>query len=281
MKVAAIIVTYNPDVDLLRRQNEELGGQVDFLIYVDNASQDTSLIDKLSSDRIIINKNDKNFGLAKAQNQGISIAQKIGVDFVVLFDQDSVPPVGFVEALTHCYNEQSRINKVGLVGPAIRNLTTKNRENEKGVLFRGLFVDTIYLDEATEVSYCIASGSLIPITVIEEVGGMEEKMFIDGLDVEWCLRAQSKGYKIFQTNSTYLEHCLGDGTKRRILSHSPQREYYIMRNAIWLSRQKYVPGGYRLRKALFSSGRLLQSLVNLKGSYIKADIEGIIDGIKI
>lgn len=280
MNVIAIVVTYNPEEDLFRRQHTSLASQVDNIIYVDNGSENVEIVKELAEESAFI-ENKKNLGLAKAQNLGIELARLQKADFILLFDQDSVPPVGFVDGLLHCYKEQINANRVALVGPAIRNMLKGNNENELGVVFKGMSIKKIPVESATEVSYCIASGSLIPMEVIGEVGGLEEKLFIDGLDHEWCLRARSKGYRIYQTSNTYLEHCLGDGTSRRIMSHSPGREYYIMRNAIWMIKQSYIPMGYRLRKLCLSTGRLMESIFAFSGKYIKADLKGIIDGIKL
>ena len=281
MHIAAIVVTYNPEEYLLRQQKEVLLNEVDWIIYVDNGTQNTPLIDSLASEGVVIVRNIHNLGLAKAQNQGIAKARERGVDFIVMFDQDSIPPHGFIQGLMDCYESQRKNYKVALVGPVIKNLINESKGNSKGSIFKGLSIKFVEVNKATEVSYCIASGSLIPIKVIDDVGDMNEMMFIDGLDVEWCFRATNKGYKIFQTNNTYLQHCLGDGTSRRVLSHSPKREYYIIRNAIWMSKQSYVPMGYRLRKALLSSGRLILSLASMRTGYIRADLQGIIDGIKM
>lgn len=279
--VIAIVVTYNPELDLLAKQHVALSSQVDGFVYVDNHSQELSFISQINDEKTEIIQNDSNLGLAKAQNQGIILARQKGADFVILFDQDSIPPVGFVASLQMCYGEQSKNYQVGLVGPAIRNMLKGSHENEPGSVFKGMSIKSIIVGNATEVSYCIASGSLIPMSVLDEVGGMEEKLFIDGLDLEWCLRARSKGYKIYQTSNTFLEHCLGDGTSRRIMSHSPIREYYIMRNAVWMIKRGNIPLGYRLRKLCLSIGRLLQSVSSFSGKYIKADLKGILDGLKL
>lgn len=281
MRIYAIVVTYNPEVDLLLKQNSSLISQVDGIVYVDNNSSTRTFFELLNGDSNHFIFNKKNLGLAKAQNQGIDEARKNGADFVLLFDQDSVPPAGFVDGLMKCYHENIETNRIALVGPAIRNMVTDSKVDNKGVVFRGLSIKRLKVDKATEVSYCIASGSLIPLSVLDDVGVMEEKLFIDGLDLEWCLRAKSKGYKIYQTNNTYLDHCLGDGSTDRIKSHSPIREYYIMRNSIWMIKQNYFPIGYRVRRLLLPCGRLMQSLVGMNSSYIKAGINGIIDGIKL
>lgn len=280
-RVYAIIVTYNPDVELLQRQNFSLKEQADGIIYVDNHSESTEFLTSIKEENIHVIFNKENLGLAKAQNQGIKLACEQCSDFVILFDQDSVPPLGFVSGLLKCFKEQNQSEKVALVGPAIRDLLKESTENKKGVLFKGMSIHNVDVKNATEVSYCIASGSLIPIKVLDDVGLMEECLFIDGLDVEWCLRAKSKGYRIYQTANTFLDHCLGNGNTDRILSHSPRREYYIMRNSIWMIRQRHIPIGYRLRKAFLSIGRLMQSVSSLKYAYVKADLKGIIHGIKL
>lgn len=277
----AIVVTYNPEIGLLKKQYEALLGQVDGFVYVDNNSQLLNFRSEIKGEKVDIIQNEDNLGLAKAQNQGIKLARENGADYVILFDQDSVPTLDFVTGVMKCYEEQSKLYKVGLVGPAIRNLLRSCNENELGVILKGMFIKRIPIENTTEVSYCIASGSLIPMSVFEDVGGMEEKLFIDGLDLEWCLRARSKGYKIYQTSNTYLEHCLGDGTSRRIKSHSPIREYYIMRNAIWMIKQDYIPMGYRLRKLCLSTGRLMLSIFAFNVKYIKSDLKGIKDGLKL
>ena len=280
MKIVAIVITYNPDKDLLKRQNDSLKTQVDDIIYVDNSSSNRDVIDSVLSANAFVVYNYENAGLAKAQNQGIELAGKSGADFVILFDQDSVPPSNFVNGLLSCYEKQSLTEKVALVGPVIKNRTTDNY-SYKGVVFNGFSIKRVEVGSATEVSYCIASGSLIPLKVLNDVGGLKDFLFIDGLDVEWCLRAKKKGYKIFQTNNTFLDHQIGDGSLERIKSHSIRREYYIIRNSIWMAKQGYVPCGYRMRKIFSTLGRLLLSIKNFDLEYFKAELKGLYDGIRL
>ncbi len=277
----AVIVTFNPEMELLKQQYQALKNQVDGIIYVDNKSETINIANLIESNDCIILNNEKNVGLAKAQNRGIRKAQEMSAEYVVLFDQDSIPPSNFVSSLTKCYFKYCCNGRVGLVGPAIRNLLTGSKYNEKGEIFTGLFKRRVEITDKTKVSYCIASGSFIPLSVIEDVGFMEEKLFIDGLDIEWCLRAISKGYEIIQTNQTYLAHCLGDGTDKRVESHSPIREYYIMRNSTWMIKRAYIPIGYRLRKVFTAFGRFCLSLKSFNMAYVKADIYGFYDGIKL
>ncbi|HBX2496287.1 TPA: glycosyltransferase, partial [Klebsiella pneumoniae] len=63
--VSAIIVTYNPDVDVLTTLIEGLEKQISNIIVVDNFSQNVSTIEKINKEFKFI-KLDKNIGLASA-----------------------------------------------------------------------------------------------------------------------------------------------------------------------------------------------------------------------
>src|SRR5690606_10075289 len=95
-----------------------------------------------------------------------------------------------------------------------------------------------------EVDYVIASGCLIPFDVIETVGGMQEELFIDYVDIEWGLRAQHQGLQSLGVCAAVMQHQLGEKPirfrGRLIPVHSPLRHYYHFRNAVWLYRQSWL-----------------------------------------
>jgi rhamnosyltransferase len=107
-----------------------------------------------------------------------------------------------------------------------------------------------------EVDYLITSGSLIPITTFDCVGLLEERLFVDYVDIEWGLRAKREGFRCFGVFPAKMQHSLGDTPLRlagaRLPVHSALRHYYHFRNAVWLTRQAWVPlqwkfvNGYRL-----------------------------------
>lgn len=280
--IVALIVTYNPEISFLAKQSYLIAQQVDKIIYVDNGSKDVENVKScLILDKSIFIDNKENLGLGLAQNIGLKKAKDLNSDFVLLMDQDSLPPTHFVSSLLKTYEDSSINYDVALVGPAIRNIYKGALFNELGIKLSGWGFKRIPINTITKVDYCIASGSLIPMNALDKIGAIQEKLFIDGMDIEWCLRSKSLGYEIIQTNSTYLEHQLGNGSEDRVLSHSPIREYYIVRNDIWLSKQKYIPIGYRMRKKFTPIVRLLLSLSHLRIEYFKAEIRGLIDGVKL
>ena len=69
---------------------------------------------------------------------------------------------------------------------------------------------------------------------------MREDLFIDWVDIEWCLRAESQGLESYIVPSAIMMHSIGDDTVRvlgrDINLHSDLRNYYMVRNATYLLR---------------------------------------------
>lgn len=280
--IIAIIVTYNPSISELKEQFKVLAPQVDGIIYVDNGSIDFQLpfqIDRKT--KVIYNR--ENLGLGAAQNIGIREAIAGGATHILLLDDDSTPAPDMIQnLLDNEANLLSEGHKLALIGARIMDLHSKGRDLSDGILFSGFKIKHVpIVDRPVSVSYCIASGSLIPINVFKAIGGINENMFIDGLDIEWCLRARSQGYEIFASHNAILGHRLGNGDKDKIKSHSPMREYYILRNSIALVKMKHIPLGFRFRKLSLSILRLCKSVFRGNKAYAISGLQGIYDGFRI
>jgi rhamnosyltransferase len=96
--------------------------------------------------------------------------------------------------------------------------------------------------------FLIASGTLVPIAVFDQVGGMDEGLFIDHVDTEWCLRAASQRFELFGVCAAKMHHTLG--TKRQkvwwfgtrmVSHHSPLRYFYMFRNSMLIYRRAHIP----------------------------------------
>ncbi len=274
MLIFAIVVTFNPDKELLLKQYHALIKQVDRIVYVDNGSETDFVSDINGFDGVIVIKNHANMGLGKAQNQGIIEAKKQNADMILLMDQDSIPLENMVGTMLNefCLSKE----EVAAISPVIKN-AFDNSVDYVGTIDLGLKIKTQILSRTTNVAYTIASGTLIPIPVFERVGLIDEKMFIDGLDLEWCMRAHYCGFKILQTPNAILCHELGLGAKNKILNHSPKREYFIIRNSLYLLRLKHIPFGYKVRKFFWCIGRIFYSLLHGYFQHFLNGIKGIKD----
>ena len=266
MKSAAIIVTYNPEIKPLKILVELLGKQVNQIIIIDNNSNNYNELVFLESKCHVI-YNDTNLGLATAQNMGIKLAIE-DADYLILFDQDSSIPDNYVELQIKCY--ESLIKK----GEMIAAVGPKFTDESSGyvypaTIYQGPFIKRVPVaDEPVEATFIIASGCLIPKEVIENVGYMKDIFFIDFVDIEWCMRAKSMGYKSFINPFALMQHNIGDARisifGRLISLHSDFRKYYIYRNGIFMIKLKYVPFGYKLRLFIFNIIRTILGIITSK-----------------
>jgi rhamnosyltransferase len=257
---------------------------VDAVVLVDNGSEKACLawLDPLNFPGLVPILLDSNQGLAAAQNLAIEKARALGAEFVLLSDQDSLPAPDMVRRLlSFARTKQASGCHLAAVGPSYFDLHQKKLR--PFVRVRGLRVrrfDCANPQEVVEVDHLISSGSLIPMTTLDVVGGMREELFIDYVDTEWCLRAWRKGYRLFGVCNATMRHGLGDAPNyflgRYVPVHGPLRHYYLFRNAVWLYRQGWIPLTWKLATAqrlllkflyfsLIPSGRLAQIAMMLRG----------------
>jgi len=286
--VTAIIVTYHPEMVVLGALLDSVGSQVDHIIVIDNGSSRISgeLIQQyLPANGTFISKG-YNSGMAEAINTGLSEARKLAASHVVLFDQDSLPDPDMVENLFSVMSIKEETGyKVAAVGP--RYSDVKGQQASPFVKLDGMRLRRVDCneDEVVAVDHLITSGCLISMAALANVGDMEECLFIDYVDTEWCLRALHKGYSLFGVGSARMKHDLGDEIVklfgRTIPVHSSLRYYYLIRNGIWLLRQPWVSSAWRVMdfRRLFLIYLICSLFVGSKFENWKIMTIGIWDGM--
>ena len=246
-EVSGIIVTYNPDFKGLKSLLDAIVPQLGSVIIVDNGSKaDIGTWLREQDVHVDLVTLGDNLGIAKAQNVGIEQARAHGSGFVLLLDQDSLPAPDMVATLLAAAKAQmSEGVNLGCVGPRYQD--TRQNNPPPFIRTNGFRLERqacVTPDAVVDVDYLIASGCLIPMSTLDDVGGMREELFIDYVDIEWGLRAQQKGYRSFGVCAALMKHDLGDEPilflGRQIPVHSPLRHYYHFRNAIWLYRQPWL-----------------------------------------
>lgn len=248
-KVVAIIVTYHPKQSQLFRLLDVLDDQVQAKVIVDNGSDASVQLafktrNKTNEHFIPLGVN---LGIATAQNIGIKWAKEIDADYVILFDQDSEPASDMVLRLMSVV-EDKLAHRVPLAAVGPRYLDERQKNPPPFIKVKGLKVERqpcLCNETVAEVDYLIASGCLIPVNALDKVGGMQEKLFIDYVDIEWGLRAKHHGLQSFGVCAATMRHDLGDQPieffGRKVPLHSPLRHYYHFRNAVWMYRQAWLP----------------------------------------
>lgn len=244
-RICGVVVTYNPPPDLADNLLA-ISRQVDAVIVIDNNSSSPDPGPMLSAApirNVYHIRNAENLGLATALNQGVRHAIEHQYHWVILFDQDSTPPAGFVDSLLSAYEACPYRSQVGLLGPVYFD-----RES-------GAFLFGKRSPGYAPVTTTWTSGSLIPIEVFRRCGLFEDGYFIDSVDHEFCLRLRTHGYVILQVPEAQLSHSLGQlrphrlfGRETFISAHSALRWYYMGRNRV-LTMRRY--GLHEPRWAVF------------------------------
>lgn len=251
--VVAVVVTYQPELEVLKQLLDALGPQVTSVVCVDNGSRSdlaawNSKRDIYAVEIILLGENR---GIAAAQNVGIEWARNREAEFVLLMDQDSIPSASMVSellcAITSATNDFPAL-PVAAAGPAAVDRRTGQLSSfvieRFGLPARWRFSsDVEALPPFIEVGFLIASGTLIPVEVLKRIGAMRSDYFIDHVDTEWCFRARAAGYRLLGVPAAKLEHQLGDMVKRvwflrfrQVAYHAPLRDYYMFRNSLLLLR---------------------------------------------
>lgn len=177
-------------------------------------------------------------------------------EFVLLLDQDSLPQDGSIERLLDAFDELEHAGEVmGCVGPLLRDPQTG--------LTHGFHQRTrwrwkrVYpsCDSKTPVpcANLNGSGTLLRVALFLELGGLEERFFIDHVDTEWAFRVLAHGYGLWGVPDAVFEHWMGASSIKlwffgwRLWPvRTPQRHYFLYRNAIALMHRGYVPAVWKV-----------------------------------
>ena len=231
--VCISIVYFNGDESIVNRISN-YGDYCDTVLVVDNSDNESSsqLLQKMvfNHKNIYIKRNRKNEGVARALNQALEYAHDEGKKLLLTMDQDSYISAENIRKLIDKIDSDNRIVSVG------PSYLKKN--------------PTAHLKE--DVTCLITSGNLLLVEPIINVGGYNNELFVDCVDVDISFRLIENGYRLLRVNNAYMEHEIGEYEYSKILhikylSHAPQRFYYKYRNNIYI----YKTFGKKLPKLCF------------------------------
>lgn len=253
-KIGGVIVTFNPNLKHLEKVLNAALEELDFVVIVNNGEKPLALKNDFSQQKkITIIENKTNKGIATALNIGLKQLIDNKYQYFLMLDQDSILIKGTTLTLYNSLkNLISQGEKVAAVGPTYFN----NRLNihapfvKYGTLRLRKISFNQSLTNLVETHLLITSGTLITLEAVNNIGFMQDDLFIDYVDTEWCLRAITKGYRIYGCFDAKMIHNLGD--EPLILGgvsfpmHSPIRHYYLSRNAVLLTKKNYIPLNWRI-----------------------------------
>ena len=252
MRILAVIVAYNPDLEALERCLASFQEHVDKVVIWKNSNFDFDRAD------VEFAGDGSNCGIGKALNYAWKKADEEGLDALLTMDQDSVWQ-DFPAFLRKAESAPQ-----GLWGPWV------NKEPEADYIASDLL---------------ITSGMLVPLRLIERIGGWREDFLVDAVDVDFVLHAKELGIPAWRVGGGWLQQQFGQRRKKGLIhvyDYSPERLYGIFRNhIIVIRRYKGVSG--QLRKMFVKRwfvSRPIRILLGEKHAFKKlgAIFRGIRDG---
>jgi GT2 family glycosyltransferase/Tfp pilus assembly protein PilF/SAM-dependent methyltransferase len=209
IKTSIIIVTYNSSTDIKNclesiTKNTQLTYEI---IIIDNCSSDSTrdLLKTLRKVKIILNP--VNLGFSKGCNQGIEVAKG---EYIVLLNPDTVVTDKWDEKLISHFNDG-----VGAVGPLSNYVagrqkyefyTNKRLSTLKNIdsFSKNIFHQNKGKNKETKllIGFCM----MIKREVIDEVGMLDESLFLGNDDLDLSLRLRSNGYRLLVAIDTFIYH---------------------------------------------------------------------------
>ena len=220
--VFSVIVTYNFDEKIIKNI-EAIVEESTWLLIIDNSTSDESIqlleIIKNKYPQIEIIKNKVNEGLPKSYNKAIRIAQDNKAQYFVTFDQDTLINSGTIKELIRLMGVYS----LDSIGPSLNKC-------EDGA--------------NAEISYpkFIISSCNVTRTYVFEKVQFDEDLFIDDVDLDFCLALEKNNYKFGKARNVCVAHEIGEKYRGRFgisfFAHTPFRYYYIFKN-YYVLKKKY------------------------------------------
>ena len=263
----AVIVSFNPDLIVLRKILVSLTAQCPVVI-IDNGSSQSTLV---SLDQLVQNMNsvelvklNENMGIAQAQNTAIRhiTENNTAAKYILTLDHDSIPPGDMISCLETTFETLGDEGiPVAAVGPVL--FDPRNNKLLKFHKMKFFFPGRITPERisgkhpAVEVDGLNSSGTLMSIQAFRVIGEFDSNLFIDHVETDWCFRARAKGFRLFATTGTRLTHHMGDDVcyywffgKKSMPYRSPARHYYLARNSILLQQRDYIPATWKVSNIL-------------------------------
>ncbi len=253
--LSVIVVNWNTLERLracLRSLDEHLSSVRHEVIVIDNASSDGSpemVETEFPAVRLV--RNEENVGFGRANNQAMRLAD--GTWFLLLNSDTEL----LDESVAELFREVRETSDIGVAH--CRLIFPDGRLQHSAYRFPSLPVELVenlglykllprktagrlllsgYWDysEETDVDWVAGAFMLMPREVFDRTGGFDERLFMYGEDLEWCLRIHENGWRVRYFPKASIRHwdhasaAIRWGDERVALCMSTQRDVDRDRN---------------------------------------------------
>jgi N-acetylglucosaminyl-diphospho-decaprenol L-rhamnosyltransferase len=262
MDVSIVILNYNTREhlraclqSLLAEGSTSLSGgsiQAEVLV-VDNASSDGSAqLVETDFSWVTLIRSLYNGGFAHGNNQAIRSAQG---EAILLLNPDTLMPGGGVSALLAQLKAHP---EAGIIGPkllrpdgsmhlacrrsfptpsiAFYRISGLSRLLPRSARFGRYNLTFVDPDRPIEVDSVCGACMLVRRTVVDRVGMLDERFFMYGEDLDWCLRTRDAGWTVRYEPSIVVQHQHGAASRKRAL----RTTFHFFRAMDLFYRKHYV-----------------------------------------
>ncbi len=218
--LSVIVVTWNVRelaracLGALPAATQEISSEI---IVVDNASADGTA-DMVASKfrQATLLRNDSNLGFARANNRGMEIARG---RYFVLLNSDTLPPAGSLTAMVAFMDAHARAGAASprLVRPAGTPQPYAFGDDPSPVylLRRGFahaskrYLHDWSVSQPIQTQWVSGACLLARREAVEQVGGLDERIFMYFEDNDWCRRMRLAGWEVWYNPAAEVIHIGG------------------------------------------------------------------------
>lgn len=215
--VSLVIVTWNCREYVLKCLQSVFmnqGGDFEVLVRDNGSSDGTLQAIRGAFPQVRLIGDGKNVGFAAANNEALALAQGT---YIILLNPDTLLPSGALSTLVSeagsggdlrvvvptLLNSDGTLQSSVHHFPTIRNMIAGDLQ----ALLKCVGVARSRRGEAgTKVDWAKGACLLLPRNVMEEVGKLDENLFMYGEDLDYCWRVHKAGYQIVWAPSVEIVH---------------------------------------------------------------------------
>lgn len=282
----------NKPINTFKYTNNEINSGKPKGINQNIAEIDSKKQDIHSNRKLILIKNDKNYGFAEGNNIGIRYAvETLKADYVLLLNNDTVvdplfltklmeisvkkSSIGFVGPKTYFYDFEGKNNVITFAGGSLNLKKGMSQSTGFGELDKGQY------DKIKTVEYVEGSCILVKKEVLEKIGFLDPKYFAYWEETDLCVRGKNEGYKSVFVPEAKIWHKVSSSVP------NPTMIYFMNRNMFWFMK-KYAKQKEYLSFLIYFFGYkfwdmnfkyFYNSLYKMKFDDNKSFIRGVKDGL--
>jgi GT2 family glycosyltransferase len=198
--------------------------------------------------KIIVVRNNKNYGYAGGNNVGIKIAlHNLNIEYVWILNNDTVVESNALKFLVNSFQANSNI---GLCCSALYDYKKRSEiQAYSGRYFKITgtskhlkYYDTKKLNKKLLFSedYLIGASILIPVAIFHKIGLLTENFFLYSEDVDFSIRVK-RDYLLYICKDSKVFHKEGGTSNRGEKKKSDISDFFYIKNKILLTRMHFMP----------------------------------------